>query len=185
MPLSKYFCVWLVCCLRPDSNILPLPPPIHRRARSSTVQFFVNFHFHNFVSSFFLPTSSFKHRSNFYDYFFIFFQFFNFSFFHLKFNGEFLQAQFKVFCHFFLLYFSTSFPSFKNNKVAGGMGSGGKRLRLSVKYPFFWMYRTTTTIYFDLRNVNACKILTGKIFFPVCTDFVEFYFVVLSAFANR
>ena len=36
--LFQVLCVWLVCCLRPDSNILPLPPPIHRKARSSTVQ---------------------------------------------------------------------------------------------------------------------------------------------------
>ena len=36
--LFQVLCVWLVCCLQPDSNILLLPPPIHRKARSSTVQ---------------------------------------------------------------------------------------------------------------------------------------------------
>ena len=61
---SKYICVWLVCCLRPDSNILPLPPPIHRRARSSAVQILLsiflsfNFFFNSIILSILFSTSN-------------------------------------------------------------------------------------------------------------------------------
>ena len=79
---SKYFCVWLVCCLRPDSNIMPLPPPIHRRTHSSTVQiFFVNF------------VLSFNFFLQFYD--------FVYSFFHLQFIAEFLPQSSSYFVIFF------------------------------------------------------------------------------------